>query len=157
MALQAIPKGYEAAIPYLAVANAAAALDFYKRAFGAVELMRMAGPDGRVGHAEIKIGNAMIMLADEHPEIDFHSPKSLGIKRSPVGIHLYVDDVDAVYKRALAAGATSMREPADQFYGDRNAQLQDPSGHVWYLSTHTEDVTPEEMRKRTDAMAKQGA
>jgi PhnB protein len=154
MAVRPIPEGYEAAIPYLSVVNAAAAIEFYKRAFGATELMRMAGPDGRVGHAEIKIGNALLMLADEHPEIDFRSPKSLGIARSPVGIHLYVDNVDAVYQRALQAGATSLREPADQFYGDRNAQLQDPSGHLWYLSTHKEDVSPEEMRKRFEALSK---
>lgn len=154
MAVRSIPEGYEAAIPYLSVVNAAGAIDFYKRAFGATEVMRMAGPDGRVGHAEIKIGKALLMLADEHPEIDFRSPKSLGIARSPVGIHLYVDDVDAVYKRALQAGATPLREPADQFYGDRNAQLQDPSGHVWYLSTHKEDVSPEETRKRFEALTK---
>jgi PhnB protein len=156
MAVRAIPEGYEAAIPYLSVHGAAAAIEFYKRAFGATEVMRMAGPDGRVGHAEIKIGSALLMLADEHPEMDFRSPKSLGIARSPVGIHLYVDDVDAVYKRALEAGATSIREPADQFYGDRNAQLQDPSGHVWYLSTHKEDLSPEAIKKRFDALMKQG-
>jgi PhnB protein len=155
MATRPIPQGYEAAIPYLSVLNAAAAIDFYKKAFGATELMRMAGPDGRVGHAEIKIGAALIMLADEHPEIGFRSPKSLGVSRSPVGIHLYVDDVDAVYKRALQAGATSLCEPADQFYGDRNAQLQDPSGHVWFISTHKEDVPPEELRKRAEALSKE--
>jgi PhnB protein len=155
MAVQAIPKGYEAAIPYLSVVNAAAAIEFYKRAFGAMELMRMVGPDGRVGHAEIKIGTALLMLADEHPEMNFRSPKSLGIAQSPVGIHLYVDDVDAVYERALRAGATALRAPADQFYGDRNAQLRDPSGHVWYVSTHTEDVSPEEIRKRFAGLSKQ--
>jgi PhnB protein len=154
MSAQAIPPGYEAAIPYLSVVNAAAAIDFYKQAFGAVELMRMAGPDGKVGHAEVRIGKAMLMIADEHPEMDFQSPKSLGVKRSPVGIHLYVEDVDAVYKRAMAAGATSIREPADQFYGDRNAQLQDPSGHLWFVSTHKEDLTPEEIGKRAEALAK---
>src|SRR2546428_4367773 len=104
MAVKPIPEGYEAAIPYLSVLNAGGAIEFYKRAFGATELMRMAGPDGRIGHAEIKIGKAVIMLADEHPEMDFRSPKSLGVARSPVGIHLYVEDVDAVYQRALAAG-----------------------------------------------------
>jgi PhnB protein len=155
MAVRAIPEGYEAAIPYLSVLQAAEAIEFYKRAFGATEVMRMAGPDGRVGHAEIKIGKALLMLADEHPEIDFQSPKSLKVKRSPVGIHLYVDDVDAVYKRALQAGAVSLRAPEDQFYGDRNAQLQDPSGHVWYLSTHKEDVSPEDMRRRMESLSKQ--
>jgi PhnB protein len=155
MAVKPIPEGYEAAIPYLSVVDAARAIEFYQRAFGATEVMRMAGPDGRVGHAEIKIGKALLMLADEHPEIDFRSPKSLGVTRSPVGIHLYVEDVDAVYKRALQAGATSLREPADQFFGDRNAQLQDPSGHVWFVSTHTEDVSPEELRRRFEALSKE--
>jgi PhnB protein len=154
MAIKPIPDGYEAAIPYLSVVDAAAAIEFYKRAFGATERMRMIGPDGRVGHAEISIGTALIMLADEHPEIDFRSPKTLGVARSPVGIHLYVEDVDAVYAQALLAGATALRAPADQFYGDRNAQLQDPSGHVWFLSTHTEDVSPEEIRRRFEALAK---
>ena len=154
MATKPIPDGYEAAIPYLSVLNAAGAIEFYKRAFGAAGLSRMTGPDGRIGHAEIKIGKALIMLADEHPELDFRSPKSLGVARSPVGIHLYVDDVDAVYKRAIEAGATPLREPADQFYGDRNAQLQDPSGHVWYLSTHKEDISAEELRKRFESLAK---
>ncbi len=154
MAVKPIPDGYESAIPYLAVVDAAGAIEFYQRAFGATELMRMARPDGRIGHAEIKIGQAVIMLADEHPEMDFRSPKSLRLARSPVGIHLYVDDVDAVYERALQAGATSLREPADQFYGDRNAQVQDPSGHVWFLSTHNEDVSPEELRKRFDSLSK---
>jgi PhnB protein len=154
MAINPIPKGYEAAIPYLSVVNAASAIEFYKRVFGATELTRMVGPDGRVGHAEIKIGTAMIMLADEHPEMNFCSPKSLAIVRSPVGIHLYVDDVDAVYKRALQAGATAVREPTDQFYGDRNAQLQDPSGHLWFISTHKEDVSHEELRRRVEALSK---
>jgi PhnB protein len=157
MAVKPIPDGYEAAIPYLSVVSAADAIEFYKRAFGATELSRSTSPDGRVAHAEMKIGKAMIMLADEHPEIDFRSPKSLGVARSPVGIHLYVEDVDAVYRRALQAGATSLREPADQFYGDRNAQLQDPSGHVWFISTHKEDVSPEELRRRFETLAKQHA
>ena len=154
MATKPIPEGYEAAIPYLSVVDAAGAIEFYRRAFGATELSRIVAPDGRVGHAEIKIGSALIMLADEHPEMGFRSPKSLGVERSPVGIHLYVGDVDAVYKRALEAGGTSLREPADQFYGDRNAQLQDPSGHVWFLSTHKEDVSPEELRRRSESLAK---
>jgi PhnB protein len=157
MPVKPIPDGYEAAIPYLSVSDAAAAIEFYKRVFGATELSRMTGPDGRVEHAEMKIGNAMLMLADEHPEIDFRSPKSLAIKRSPVAIHLYVADVDDVYKRGIAAGAVSIREPADQFYGDRNAQLQDPSGHLWYVSTRKEEVSPETMKARMDALSKQGA
>ena len=154
MAVKAIPEGLEAAIPYLSVLNAAEAIEFYKRAFGAVEIMRMVGPDGRIGHAEIKIGKAIIMLADEHPEIGFRSPKSLGGARSPVAIHLYVDDVDAVYKRALQAGATSEREPTDQFYGDRSAQVRDPSGHDWSFATHKEDVSPAELQRRYEALSK---
>ena len=154
MAVKPIPDGYEAAIPYLSVVNAAAAIEFYKRAFGATELMRMAGPDGRVRHAEIKIGKALLMLADEHPEIEFRSPKSLGVARSPVGIHLYVDDVDAVYKRALQAGATSLREPADQFYGDRSGGVKDAFGNQWWIGTHVEDVSQEELARRAAATAR---
>ena len=117
--------------------------------------MRLAEPSGRIGHAEIRIKNAAIMLADEFPELGILSPESLGGSRPPVIIHLYVEDVDTVYQRALQAGATSLREPADQFYGDRNAQVKDPFGHVWYLSTHKEDVAPDEVRKRFDALTMQ--
>jgi PhnB protein len=149
-----IPEGASAVTPYLSVANAAKMIDFYKSVFGAVETMRLNQPDGRIGHAELKINGASIMLADEFPEMDIRSPKSLGAARSPVSIHLYVENVDEVYKRALAAGATSMREPADQFYGERNAQISDPSGHCWDLSTQIEEVSPAEMQKRFDAMMK---
>lgn len=155
MAVRAIPEGHEAAVPYLCVLDAPKMIEFYKRVFGATEVSRMAGPDGRVGHAEIRIGKALIMLSDEHPEMGILSPRTIGKARSPVGIHLYVEDVDALYKRALQAGATSLREPQDQFYGDRNAQLIDPSGHLWYISTRKEDVSPAEMTRRFDALTKQ--
>lgn len=138
--------------PYLSVINAAEMIEFYKKVFGAVETMRLKQPDGRIGHAELKIGGSAVMLADEFPEMGILSPKSLGGTRSPVSIHVYVEHVDDVYKRALASGATSLREPADQFYGDRNAQVRDPSGHCWDIATRIEEVSPEEMQKRFNAM-----
>jgi PhnB protein len=153
MAVKAIPEGYEGAIPYLSCKNSAAAIDFYKKAFGATELMRMTQPDGRVGHAELKIGGALIMMADEFPEMGVLSPQSLG--GSPVGIHIYVQDVDAVAERAVAAGAKLLRPVADQFYGDRSATMEDPYGHKWFFATHKEDVSPEELKRRHEAMAKQ--
>jgi PhnB protein len=144
-----IPDEYRGATPYLCVKDAARALDFYKEAFGAREAMRMAQPDGRIGHAEIRIGEAAIMLADEFPEMDFRSPRSLG--GSPVNILVYVDDVDALVNRAQRAGAKVTRPVADQFYGDRLGVLEDPFGHSWSFATHVEDVSPEEMRKRAAA------
>jgi len=145
-AAKPVPETRTSAIPYLAVRNAAAAIDFYKRAFGATEVMRLVQPDGRVGHAEIEIGGAKIYLADEFPEIDFRSPESLG--GSPVRIHLNVPDVDESAGRALAAGAAVVRPVADQFYGDRSGQFRDPFGYIWVLSTHKEDMSPEEMQRR---------
>ena len=139
-----IPDGYHSVQPYLIIKNAAAAIDFYKRAFGAKERLRME-KDGRVGHAEIEIGDSCVMLADEHPEIGAHSPEHYG--GSPVSLMVYVTDCDAVYKQALAAGAKSDREPADQFYGDRMAGVLDPFGYKWYLGTHIKDVSPEEMEQ----------
>lgn len=147
-----IPQNESRVSPYLSVSNAVEMIGFYKQVFGATETFRLDMPDGRIGHAQIRIGTGTIMLADEFPEMGFLSPKSISDARSPVSIHVYVEDVDAVYKTALAAGATSMREPANQFYGDRNAQVKDPSGHVWDISTHIEDVTPEEMKKRMAAL-----
>lgn len=144
-----IPEGREGATPYLSIKGAAAAIDFYKKAFGATETMRMAGPDGRIGHAEIMIGKAHIELADEHPEIGFLSPQTLG--GSPVTIHIYVEDVDALAVRAEAAGAKMLRPVADQFYGDRGGQFGDPFGHVWYFATRKENVSLEEMQKRAAA------
>jgi PhnB protein len=141
-----IPEGYEQAIPYLSVGGAARAIEFYARAFGATERLRLAMPDGRIGHAEIRIGRAAIMLADEFPEMGFRAPRTLG--GSPVTIHLYVEDVDALAARAVAAGATVKRPVQDQFYGDRSVTLEDPFGHVWSFATRKEDVPPEELRTR---------
>lgn len=147
-----IPNGATAVTPYLVVSNAAEMIDFYKKVFGASETMRLKQPDGRIGHAQLTMNGAGIMLADEFPEMGFLSPKSLGGTRSPVSIHLYVEKIDEVYKRALAAGATSLREPENQFYGERNAQVRDPSGHCWDISTQIEEVSPEEMQKRFNAL-----
>jgi len=134
---------------YLCVDGAAAALDFYTRAFGAVERVRMVDEQGRVGHAEISIGDVDVMLADEHPEMGVVSPTSLG--GTPVSLYLHVDDVDAIYARAVAAGATSERAPEDQFHGNRNATIRDPFGHRWFLSHRIEALTPEEMGERAAA------
>ena len=144
-----IPEGYHTATPYLIVKDAARAIEFYKKAFGATELMRMPGTGGKIGHAEIKIGDSPIMLADEVPGMGFRSPESLG--GSPISILLYVEDVDVVFSEALAAGAKVQRPVADQFYGDRSGGVTDPFGHVWYIATHKEDVSPEEMKKRVAA------
>ena len=144
-----IPEGYHTATPYLIVKDAARAIEFYKKAFGATELMRMPGAGGKIGHAEIKIGDSPIMLADEVPGMGFRSPESLG--GSPISILLYVEDVDVVFSEALAAGAKVQRPVADQFYGDRTGGVTDPFGHVWYIATHKEDVSPEEMKKRAAA------
>jgi len=147
-----IPNGYHTATPCLIIQEAAAALDFYKKVFGATEIMCMAQPDGKIGHAEIRIGDSVIMLADEVPEMGYRGPKSLG--GSPVSLMLYVEDVDAVVGRAVAAGAKITQPVQDKFYGDRNGVLEDPFGHVWTIATHTEDVSPEEMGKRMTAMSK---
>ena len=149
--VRAIPEGFEGATPYLSIKGAAEAIEFYKKAFGAVETMRMARPDGRIGHAEIKIGKANLMLADEHPEIGFLSPQTLG--GTPVSIHIYVEDVDGLAARAEAAGAKVLRPVADQFYGDRSGGFEDPFGHRWHFATHKEDVSSEEMQRRAAATA----
>jgi len=141
-----IPDGYHTATPYLIVNDAAQAIEFYKEAFGATELLRMAKPDGKIGHAEIRIGDSTIMLADEFPEMGARSPQSFG--GSPVSIFLYVENVDAVFAQTVAAGAVVQRPVADQFYGDRMGGVKDPFGHAWYIATHVEEVSPEEMRKR---------
>ena len=153
MAAKPIPVGYHTATPYLIARNAADAIEFYKRAFGATELMRLADPSGKVGHAEIKIGNSPIMLADEFPEMGFRGPQSLG--GSAVSILLYVEDVDARFSQAIAVGAKALRPVTDQFYGDRSGTLEDPFGHVWTIATHKEDISPEEIYKRFEAFAKQ--
>ncbi|HBI42738.1 MAG TPA: glyoxalase [Planctomycetales bacterium] len=146
-----IPEGYHSVTPYLIVNGGAAAIEFYKKAFGATEVMRLPGPDGKVGHAEIRIGDSVIMLADEHPEMGAKSPHTIG--GTPVSILLYVEDVDAVVRQAVAAGAKITRPVEDKFYGDRMGGLDDPFGHVWYVATHTKDVTPEEMKKGAAQLA----
>ncbi len=141
-----IPEGYHSVTPYLAIDGAAEAIEFYKKAFGAKEIFRMPGPDGRIGHAEIQIGDSRVMLADENPEMGNQSPKSIG--GSPVGFMVYVEDVDRVFQQALAAGAKVLRPLKDQFYGDRSGNLEDPFGHKWTLGTHIEDVAPDELERR---------
>ncbi len=141
-----IPEGYHSITPYLAIDGAAEAIEFYKKAFGAKEIFRMPGPDGRIGHAEIQIGDSRVMLADENPEMGNQSPKSIG--GSPVGFMVYVEDVDRVFQQALAAGAKVLRPLKDQFYGDRSGNLEDPFGHKWTLGTHIEDVAPDELERR---------
>jgi PhnB protein len=153
MAVKPIPDGYHTATAYMIVKDAARALDFYKKAFGATELMRLSGPDGKVMHAEIKVGDSPIMLADEFPDMGVRSPQSLG--GSPVSILLYVEDVDTRFNQAIAAGATEQKAVQDQFYGDRSGTLVDPFGHVWSIATHKEDVSPAEMDRRMEASMKQ--
>jgi len=149
-----IPPGHHTATPYLTLDDSARAIDFYKKAFGAQEIMRMQGPDGKIGHAEIKIGDSVVMLSDEMGGGN-RAPKSLG--GTTAGIFLYVEDVDSVYKRAVDAGAKADMPPADMFWGDRFGRLTDPFGHTWAMATHTEDVAPEEMRTRMQKeMAKRG-
>jgi PhnB protein len=150
-----IPNGYCNVTPYLVVKDAARAIEFYKAAFGAIELTRLPAPNGRIGHAEIKIGNSLIMLADEHPEIGARSPDALG--GSPVSLLLYVEDVDAVARRAVAGGARLLCPLKDQFYGDRSGTLVDPFGHQWQVATHVEDLEPEEMRRRAAAATRAAA
>ena len=147
-----IPEGYPRVTPYLHVSGAAAAIEFYKDILGAQERMRMPGPEGKLGHAELQIGESIVMLADEFPDMGVSGPKSIG--GTPVTLHVYVEDVDAVFDAALAAGATSVRPVENQFYGDRTGQFEDPFGHRWNIATHVEDVPPDEMEKRmAEAMA----
>ena len=148
--VQAIPSAYAGVTPYLIVRDAARMLEFYKNAFGATEVMRLPGPDGKIGHAEIKIGAGMVMLADESPERGHKSPLTVG--GAPVGLMFYVADVNTQFPKAIAAGATVKEPLKDQFYGDRSGTLVDPSGHVWTIATHTEDVSPDEMDRRIKAM-----
>ncbi len=148
MSVAPIPAGYRSLTPYLLIRGAGAALDYYRRAFGAEELVRMPGPNGTVMHAEVRIGDSMLMLADENPGSPWQAPGAAG---PAVTLVLYVPDVDAVFERAVAAGGKVQRPLADQFYGDRTGTLQDPFGHVWTVATHVEDVAPEEMKRRMQA------
>ena len=153
MTVKPIPDGYHSVTPYLIVKGAASAIEFYKKAFGASEIMRMAGPEDKVQHAEIQIGDSRVMLADECPEMNVLAPQGPG--NSGVGICLYVEDVDAIVGRAIDAGAKVQRPLQDQFYGDRSATLEDPFGHVWTIATHIEDVAPDEIQRRMKDMMKQ--
>lgn len=154
MTVKPIPDGYHTVTPYLILTGASSAIDFYVAAFGAKERMRMAGPDGKIGHAEILLGDSRVMLADEAPERGIQSPQSLG----GAGVHLllYVEDVDARFQRAVAAGGKVVRPLQDQFYGDRTGTLEDPFGHQWTLATHVEDLSDEEVRARLDAAVASG-
>ena len=151
-AVKPVPDGYPSLTPYLIVADAAAAIAFYQQVFGATLRMKLDGPDGKIGHAELEIGNSLIMLADEHPEMGALSPKTVG--GTPVGLHVYVEDVDAVAATAVAAGAALKRPVENQFYGDRLGSMVDPFGHLWHISTHVEDVSPEEIGRRAAAMGR---
>jgi PhnB protein len=149
-----VPEGHHSITPYLVVDGAAGAIAFYKKAFGATEVMRMPAPGGKVGHAEIEIGGSRIMLADEYPDMGARSPKAFG--GSPVSLHLYVEDVDAVARQAVAAGAKERRPLKDQFYGDRSGTFEDPYGHVWHIATHKEDVPADELKRRAEKAMQQG-
>ena len=143
-----IPDGYHSVTPYLIVNGASRAIDFYKQAFGATELLRMEGPGGSIGHAEVKIGDSPVMLADEHPEMGYRSPRTLG--GAGVSLMIYVENVDEVFPRAIAAGGKELRPVQNQFYGDRSGTLEDPFGHVWTISTHVEDLSNDEVLRRSE-------
>jgi PhnB protein len=145
-----IPDGYPRVSPYLVVDGAAQAIDFYTQVLGASERMRMGGPDGKIGHAELDFGDSVVMLADEYPDMGYVGPKAIG--GTPVTIGVYVEDVDKTFDAAVKAGAKALRPVEDQFYGDRSGQIEDPFGHRWSISTHVEDVPPDEMQKRAAAM-----
>ena len=147
MAVKPIPDGYPPVIPYLIIDGAAKAIDFYQDVFGATETVRMGGPDGKVGHAELKIGESLIMLADEFPDMGARGPRSIG--GTPISIVVYVEDVDKVFAKALKQGATELDPVEDKFYGDRMGTFEDPFGHKWNVATHIEDISPEEMHKRS--------
>ena len=149
-----IPDGYPRVTPYLIVDGAAAAIDFYKSVLGADERMRMGGADEKVGHAELAVGDSVIMLADEHPEMDAVGPKTVG--GTPVSLHVYVDDADSVFERAIEAGARALSPVEDKFYGDRSGSFEDPFGHHWSVATHVEDISPDEMSKRAAEAAATG-
>lgn len=148
-----IPAGYSAVTPYLALRGAAQAIEFYKKAFGAKEIVRMPGPEGKIGHAEVQIGDARVMLADEFEAMAFLGPQTRG--GSTVQLYLYVKDVDATFARAIAAGAKVVRAVEDQFYGDRSGSIEDPFGHLWHVATRKEDLTMAEVKRRAEKTAKQ--
>ncbi len=154
MTTKAIPEGYHSVTPYLIIDGAAQAIQFYGRAFGAVEVMRMAAPGGKIGHAEIRIGDSFVMMADEHPEAGVLGPRTRG--GVTASFLIYVEDVDAVFERAVAAGGKILKPLQDQFYGDRSGTLEDPFGHSWTIATHKEDVSPEEMDRRFKEMTQKG-
>jgi PhnB protein len=151
-AVKATPEGYRSITPYLIVKGAARAIDFYTQAFGATEIMRIPGPNNTVMHAELRIGDSVIMLADEMQNAPYRSPEAFG--GSPVSLMIYIESVDNVFARALSLGSRQIREVQDQFYGDRSGNLIDPFGHVWTVSTHVEDVSPGEMTRRMEALPK---
>jgi len=151
MAVDPIPSDYPRVCPYLIVDGAADAIEFYARVLGATERVRMPGPEGRVGHAELQLGDSIIMVADAYPEMDIRGPKDIG--GSPITMTVYVEDVDATFTAALADGASSVQPVEDKFYGDRAGQFEDPFGHRWSVMSHIEDVTPEEMTRRAGAAA----
>ena len=154
MAVSHIPDGYHSVTPYLIVDDGSRALEFYKKAFGAVELFRLEMPDGRLGHAEFTVGDSHVMLADEFPEMEALAPKTVG--GTAVSLMIYTEDADAMFARALEAGAVALRPVADQFYGDRSGMLKDPFGHKWSIATHMEDVSAAELERRSQAMFRSG-
>jgi PhnB protein len=154
VSVQPIPEDYPRVTPYLIIDGASDAIDFYTKVLGAQERMRMPGPDGKLGHAELQLGNSVIMLADEFPDMGAVGPKSVG--GTPVTLHVYVEDVDSVFDNAVASGAKEIRAVENQFYGDRSGQFEDPFGHQWNVASHVEDVPPEEMEKRAAEAMQQG-
>ena len=152
MSVKPIPEGYHSVTPYMGIEKAAEAIEFYKKAFGATQVMRLDMPDGRVGHAELRIGDCAIMLGTPCDEMPLSSPDG----RSSVALHLYVEDVDKQFQQAVAAGASAVSPPEDRFYGDRSGSVKDPFGHLWFLSTHKEDLTEEQVHQRARELFKQG-
>ena len=152
MNVKAIPDGYHSLTPYMGIDKAGEAIAFYKKAFGATQVMRLDMPDGRVGHAELRIGDSSLMLGTPCDQMALCNPD----EHTSIGLHLYVEDVDAQFQRAVDAGATVVSEPKDQFYGDRSASVKDPFGHLWFLATHEEDLTEEQIRQRAMELFKQG-
>jgi PhnB protein len=155
MSASPVPQGYHTVTPYLIVKSAAKAIEFYRQAFGAKELMRFDQPDGKIGHAEIKIGDSPVMLADEFPDMGFRSPETLG--GAGVSMMIYVDNVDRVYSQSISAGAKVLKPLQDQFWGDRTGTVTDPFGHIWTIATHKEEVSPEEIKRRFEEMMKHEA